>query len=230
MSSITDKLALLFSSTERRKGASAAEDRAVHLSSASDVFVNAVVRASAPGRVTLSASEIAGGDIAAKCTCAGAQKGQLCRHVWAALLKLEEQNHDFLLHKESISIAADDEAIDRSGGESQENFSMRRLEFQERQKALSKEYRKQRAQKRNENAETGRKVRTPAFHYPSSVEEARRYFQANGFEMKQPFELSEIVDAKKQLSRVFHPDKGGSHDEILELNRNFQILSDYLKS
>jgi hypothetical protein len=85
-----------------------------------------------------------------------------------------------------------------------------------------------RKQLRNKNSKTA--AVNSIFHYPSNVEQARRYFQANGFEMKQPFELNEIVDAKKQLSRVFHPDKGGSHDEILELNRNFQILNDYLKS
>jgi uncharacterized Zn finger protein len=191
MSQIIDKLALWFPSTERRKGASAAEGRAVQVSSSSDTLVSAFVRNSTPARVTLSTSQVTDGLITAKCTCTVAKKSQLCRHIWATLLKLDDQSHDFLLSKESISLADTDDL------------------------------RKQRGD---------RKDRAPAFHYPSDVEQARQYFQANGFEMKQPFELSEIVDAKKQLSRVFHPDKGGSHDEILELNRNFQILSDYLKS
>jgi hypothetical protein len=200
MSQIIDKLALSFPSTERRKGAAAAEDRAVQVSSSSDTVVNAFVRNSSPARVTLSTSEVTDRLITAKCTCTVAKKSQLCRHIWATLLRLDDQGHDFLLSKESISLAdTDDLMVDRSGNE----------------------YRKKRSDCKD---------RAPAFHYPSNVEQARQYFQANGFEMKQPFELSEIVDAKKQLSRVFHPDKGGSHDEILELNRNFQILSDYLKS
>lgn len=203
MSSLTDNLAFSFSSSERRKGAAVAEDRAVLISGASETFVSATVRTSSPARVTLSASEIADSDIAAKCTCTVAQKDRLCRHIWAALLTLEEQGHDFLLGKESISLVADAAEVCRPARKPPEN-------------------RKQ--------SSRAQKVRPPAFHYPVSVEEARRYFQANGFEMKQPFELHEIIDAKKQLSRVFHPDKGGSHDEILELNRNFQILSDYLKS
>jgi hypothetical protein len=249
MSEIIDKLALSFSSTERRKGAAAAEDRAVHLSSTSDTLVTAFVGNSTPARVTLSTSEVADGLITAKCTCTVAKKGQLCRHIWATLLKLDDQNHDFLLSKESISLAykdedattdTDDAMVYRYGdeprGDSNQNLSAAQLEFQEKQKALSKEYRKQRAraqkemkkQLRNKDAKTA--AASSAFHYPPNIEQARRYFQANGFEMKQPFELSEIVDAKKQLSRVFHPDKGGSHNEILELNRNFQILNDYLKS
>jgi hypothetical protein len=219
MSAITDNLALLFSSTERRKGESAADERAVQLSSASDTFITAFVRTGSPGRVTLSASEVAGGAITAKCTCT--KKAQLCRHVWAVLLKLEEQNHDFLLGKDSISLASedDDATVYRSGSDTRE----KQIAYKEKQKALAKEYRKQRTEKQKE-------IKKPAFTYPSHIEEARRYFQANGYEMKQPFELAEIIEAKKQLSRVFHPDKGGSHDEILELNRNFQILSDYLKS
>ena len=41
--------------------------------------------------------------------------------------------------------------------------------------------------------------------------------------------LEEILKtAKKQLSRVFHPDKGGSHEEMVTLNANFDVLMEFL--
>ena len=41
--------------------------------------------------------------------------------------------------------------------------------------------------------------------------------------------LEALLQAKKLLSRVFHPDKGGTHEETVELNHHFAIISAYLK-
>lgn len=276
MSDVSQNLAFEFSSSERRKGDKLFRDRGVVLGSADDTFVTASVRSSSPGRVTLSCEEVGAAMIVAKCTCPIYGKGDLCRHIWAAVLALEDGGADFLEGKTDIltesratmaheGIANESPATQvhrESAVQLTDRTSQRQAEFQERQKAykekqkaLAKEYRKQRSAKQKQRSDrstnaaddllietlelgatdssritAGKKPRTPAFAYPKLVEKARQYFQSNGYEMKQPLELNELIEARKHLSRVFHPDKGGSHEEILELNRNFQIISDYLKS
>jgi hypothetical protein len=37
------------------------------------------------------------------------------------------------------------------------------------------------------------------------------------------------TEAKKKLSRVFHPDKGGTTEEMVELNRNCELVLDFLR-
>lgn len=332
MSDVSQNFAFEFSSSERRKGEKLFGDRAVVLGSADDTFVTASVRSSSPGRVTLSCEEVGAAMIVAKCTCPIYGKGDLCRHIWAAVLALEGRGADFLegktdivtesreamandglanespateVHKDLVNVefASNDKLHCRSGSENEDDLNIgdqaetepqsavqlsdrtsqrqaelqkRQIAYKEKQKALAKEYRKQQSAKfkalrKQRSAEkkevrkrtlgdrkelqrrivagddllvealalgnadptqkpAEKKLRTPAFAYPKLIEKARQYFQSNGYEMKQPLELNELIEAKKHLSRVFHPDKGGSHEEILELNRNFQIISDYLKS
>lgn len=293
MSEVSQNLTFEFSSSERRKGETLFRDRAVMFGSLSDTFVSANVRSSTPGRVTLSCEDVGEALISAKCSCAVARKLELCRHVWAALLALEDRGADFLEGKSEIRLAtsesmqvdarehnadnvdtsetgsnsygrssSNDAPVFRSGSENEDGlnisrplsdrktaFKEKQIAYKEKQKALAKEYRKQQSAKHKElrkqrkqaqasddllkealENSTPRKERTPAFKYPQLVEKARQYFQNNGYEMKQPIGLNELIEARKHLSRVFHPDKGGSHEEILELNKNFQIISDYLKS
>ena len=60
--------------------------------------------------------------------------------------------------------------------------------------------------------------------FPSFVEDALKYFSDNGFELRGSMNAESINLAKKKLSRVFHPDVGGSHAEILELNKFTETL------
>lgn len=272
MSDISQTLAFEFSSSERRKGETLFRDRAVMLSSTNDTYVSANVRSSTPGRVTLSSEDVGGSLIKAKCSCAVYQKNELCRHIWAVVLKLENHGSDFLEGKSEIALESatttrnEDAIEDVELTPRQIEFQEKREAYKEKQKALAKEYRKQQSEKHKEirkqrsvehkeirkqrqqarasdelfeealrdqehvSPGSDKKQKTPVFQYPQLVEKARQFFQANGFAMKQPMTMAELIEAKKHLSRVFHPDKGGSHEEILEVNRNFQIINDYLKS
>ncbi len=37
-----------------------------------------------------------------------------------------------------------------------------------------------------------------------------------------------VAEAKKKLSRIFHPDKGGTHEEMAELNHQCELVLQYL--
>jgi hypothetical protein len=74
------------------------------------------------------------------------------------------------------------------------------------------------------------KIRLPAFSYPSDVEDARTFFRDNGFDLAHPLAIDDLLNAKKLLMRVFHPDKGGTHEETVELNRHFAAVRAYLQS
>ena len=54
---------------------------------------------------------------------------------------------------------------------------------------------------------------------------ALKYFSENGFPLGYPADQDELIKAKRILSNVFHPDKGGAHEEMLELIRNFKLLT-----
>ena len=64
---------------------------------------------------------------------------------------------------------------------------------------------------------------------PNAVKSALAYFNLNGFVLEESLDEDSINLARKKLSRVFHPDVGGTHAEILELNNNFDILFAFLK-
>ena len=100
----------------------------------------------------------------------------------------------------------------------------------ERQSLYRKtQYAKQKA--RAKEMRQGKKSPKPElnFLYPDPVEEAREYFAANGFILNHPLDLELLIEAKKSLSQIFHPDKGGSHEESVLLNENFEIIYSYLK-
>ncbi len=215
--SVEEILAGFFSSQERGRGEELARREAVNISSASDTDVRAFIKASSPCKVSLSAEEVSAENFSADCTCPVARKGNLCRHIWAVLLKLEENSYDFLEGKETVEKVTQNNPARSAATARAEEFKKQNYE---KQKARAKGMRQEK--KATERGQT--------FSYPPAVEEARVYFQANGFAMNHPLELDELLNAKKLLSRVFHPDKGGTHDEILTLNENYQIIFAYLKS
>ena len=64
--------------------------------------------------------------------------------------------------------------------------------------------------------------------YPEDVEAALTYFSENGFELSQPLQVEALDAVRKTLARVFHPDKGGTHAEIIMLNENHAVIANYL--
>lgn len=199
---------------DRSKGETDFRKNAVHISQSSDTLVRAFVKSAGQGKVTLTADSLDDDFIHAECTCTTAKKGEACRHMWAVILKLE--GSDFLLNKVNVKTGAAQTASPKESA-----FTQRQAEYKE----VQKERLKQRAREFKDR-KAGREPQGP--NLPDEVSEALRYFNANGFPLEKELDADHVESARRQLARVFHPDKGGSHDEILELNHHFEILSQYL--
>src|SRR5688572_7859606 len=88
--SVEQTLADFFPPESRHKGSDLNRKDLVVISSASDTDVRAFVKGSTACRVSLTAPEVASSSFSAECSCPQSRKGQLCKHVWAVLLKLED--------------------------------------------------------------------------------------------------------------------------------------------
>jgi hypothetical protein len=206
-----------FDSSARSKGEADYHKNAVFISQSSETLVRAFVKSAGQGKVTLTAEEVDSAEILAQCTCTAAKKGTLCRHIYASILKLEDSGADFLLNKEFVSAG---QAAPPSARESA--FQDKQAAYKEAQKERLKDRAKEiKERKRGDRAQS-------TVSYPQEFGAALAYFSQNGFALEKELDFEHIEAARRQLARVFHPDKGGSHDEILELNRQFEVLTDYL--
>jgi len=204
----------------------------VSISSGSDTDIHAYVRAMPPLRVRLSSTDIGSATFTASCTCPVAQKSQFCKHVWATLLAAEQKYPDFLDAKRVIEKPSEspETPLDLKA----EPKVSSREAYQASAKLRAAEYRKEQYQKQKLRAKS-LKQQSQGFGkaagrraLPADVADALVYFTDNGFPMPGG-PVEEIVgEAKKKLSRVFHPDKGGTTDEMVELNKNCEVLLHFL--
>jgi hypothetical protein len=196
----------------------------ISISSHSDSGIHAYVRIAPPTKVTFASESVASEKFTVGCACPAAKRGQFCKHVWATLLAVEAICPDFLSQKRMIEkSSSEDEALADNPDHpakisANERASIYRKEQYQKQKLRAKEMK--RGQKKAE-----------AFSQkaaPEELAEALNYFSLNGFPMNEGPSEEVVLEAKKRLSRVFHPDKGGSHEEMVELNRNCEIILRYL--
>lgn len=192
----------------------------VSIPSASDTQIHAYIKSSPPVLVHLASDNITSNTFTAECSCPAARKRQFCKHVWAAIRAVEEKHPDFLNAKTNIE---KEESPLKKTALSQVAAKARAAEMRkqqyEKQKARVKELKKQ----SRENEMT-----FDLSVLPETVQKAVEYFTQNGFPMPQgPSELI-ACDAKRKLSRVFHPDKGGANHEMHELNQNVELILKYL--
>lgn len=196
-----------------KQGARYVESGEVFLKIAGDTQIQAYVKGSSPIKVFFNASSIASPSFEVDCTCSLSTKGQLCKHIWATLLTVEKQHPDFLDSKKEINKV-------HKGSEERSK--------KEQLKAKQSDYRKVQYQKqklklqKQKLAKKGVKDLDPG--YPEHIQNALDYFSENGFSFTTPIDPAELANARKTLSRVFHPDKGGTHDEVLLLNKNYEVL------
>ena len=190
----------------------------ISIASGTDTEIQAYVRVSPPVKVRLFSESIGNPAFTATCNCPMAKKSQFCKHIWGVLLATEQRYSDFLSSKTGICKAdavADDEV--KSG-------------FQKAAKARASLYRKVQYQKQKLRAKTlkresSARVSTEEGNgYSEEVKAALAYFLQNGFPMPAGPDVDILGAAKKKLSRVFHPDRGGTHDETVELNTYYDIL------
>lgn len=197
----------------------------VSISSGSDTEIQAYVRVAPPFKVHFSAGDISSESFTAECSCPVAKKSRLCKHIWATLLCVELKYPDFLSAKQNVDL------VDASLGASATPESS----FQASAKLRATEYRKEQYQKQKLRAKELKRGRSGGENPKTSrtlspdVESALAYFATNGFPMPDgPCELI-LAEAKRKLSRVFHPDRGGTHEEVVELNQYCEILFGVLR-
>ena len=206
----TKSLEHYFKPEVRNRGEDYYDEDAVYLSKAADTEIVAVIKATPPVRITLSAKSISDKVFTVACSCSSSQKGQLCKHIWGTILTAALDHPDFF-----------DSKTDLVKAESTKS------DFNEKLKAKQSTHRKEQYQKLKNEKKSKTAKASKTQHRPSyddAAEEAIKYFAVNGFEITHPINLDTLKSAKKILSRVFHPDKGGSHEEALELNKHFDTL------
>jgi uncharacterized Zn finger protein len=221
---IDDTLGIFFKSETQTSGRRLVADEKVLLRSGGDTAIQAVIRMTPPVQVKLSSESVESHAFTAECGCSAFKKGQLCKHLWATLLCVAQKYPDFLSAKTEVhkSVAA----IDPHAAAREEALAAAKQRASERRK---EHYRQQKARtQKSSGSKVRNKMAALPSHYPPEVEAAIQYFAENGFPMAEgPSELI-LSEAKRKLSRVFHPDKGGSHEESVQLNRNCDLIRQFL--
>ncbi len=219
----------------RKQGQELNRRGAVSLSIAGDARIEAFVRASTGAKVSFTTESISSELFTVDCNCSAAGKGQFCKHIWATLMKVQDSHPDFLDAKTEIEKGSGTAQF--SQPKSKPLQTEVRTQAAEALKARQSEYRKeqyQRQKARLKNQRDGQslsakssKLAAFAPEHPADVQMALKYFAENGFPMEESISEENLRNAKRLLSRIFHPDKGGTHEEILTLNQNFDILLEY---
>ncbi len=203
----------------RSHGRSFVSKGKVSLSQPSDTEIQTYVRASTSFKVTFKSDSIESNIVTVDCSCPLSKKGQFCKHIWASLLTIEEKNSDFLqskteLHKLSL--------LSQAQENSQTSYKNKQADYRKQQYQKQKQRLKEQKQSKN-------KI-TNSDEFPLAIETALKFFLDNGFVLRESFTTEAVGLARKKLARVFHPDLGGSHSEILELNKFADVLTKFLKS
>ena len=215
----------------------------VSVSQPSDTEIQAYIRGSTPIKISLKSPSMASKLITADCTCPASKKGQLCKHIWATLLAVEEKKPEFFEDKEELqkreplaAVEAEQTIKSKSTFKPQAKrpASEEQLEKQAAFKAKQADYRKAQYQKQKQRLKDKKpsknKSHLQTVSLPDEVEAAVTYFSENGFPLEAPFKTESVQISKKKLSRIFHPDIGGSHHEIVELNKHSENLIAYIES
>lgn len=202
----------------------------------SDTEIVAYIRISSPLKVSLKTKSISSKTVFVNCNCPAGKKDLFCKHVWAALLAIEKKNPDFFEDKAEIETVA---SAGPAGSESIQKpkpskvtiqskvYEDKQAAYKAQQKEKQSLYRKIQYQKqklRKNTLKNTKKSSSAESEFPSDVEKALNYFSENGFELRDSMNKEIIATAKKKLARIFHPDRGGTHEEILELNECSDIL------
>lgn len=210
----------------RNSGLAIVRKNKISIRQPSDTEINSITPGASSFRTTLKCTHVASPMILANCNCSHGQKGLLCKHIWAIIVIAIEKNSDFFEGKtELISAGASSEQIQHK------QKSIKKADPET--KAKQAEYRKQQYQKQKLRLKELKNSKNPKLAsetFPDDVEEALEYFLKNGFPLRDSLTKADVAAAMKKLARVFHPDLGGSHEEILELNEYSEILTRFARS
>jgi hypothetical protein len=216
-----------FKPEARSSGLTYFENDKVYFSMPSDTEVLAYIKGAGSYKITIKTESMQSQLLTADCNCTAAKKGQFCKHIWATLLMTESKRPEFLEDKTELQMKTP-----ASEPKGRSILSETQLAAKENFKAKQADYRKVQYQKQKQRLllqkQSKNKNSKNQPNFPNDVSQALNYFSENGFPMETSLSAENIQLAKKKLSRVFHPDKGGKHTEILELNKNFDILMRFI--
>lgn len=186
------------------------------ISNGSDTQIQGIVKSTPPLRVSLSSASIDSAEINVTCTCRMAGKGSFCKHIWTLLLLAETRHPDFFESKTSLAFGMLAPSAD-------EPYKAKQADFKKQQ------YEKQKKWVKEKKTENKRKLsEVPRECYSDAVESALIFFAQNGFPMESNRDEELLKNAMKNLARIFHPDKGGSHEEAVILNTHYATLSRFI--
>jgi hypothetical protein len=217
----------------RSSGRSLFTQGKVTIAQPSDTEIIVYIRLTPPLKVSFKTKSVSSTTLYVDCNCPAGKKDLFCKHVWAGLLATEEKNPDFfestieIEKKESLSKTADKPKPTAQSPAYEE----KQAAYKEQQKEKQSLYRKIQYQKQKLRANEFKKKKKDLpeeSEFPHDVEKALEYFSQNGFELREAMKKEIISTAKKKLARIFHPDLGGSHEEILELNKQTDILMGFI--
>ena len=212
------QLALSFAPQDLHQGEEIFQKDLVSSPGTSDTQAQAYVKHKGNHRVIHTSDDITSAEINASSNCTKGKKGRLCQHVWSVILMLESMEADFLAHKTDVLTA---------GPEPESAASREAKMRQEAYKQKVKEQNRARRQKLKQEKKQSKFAAVTS--YPVEVEEALQYFSDNGFELAQMATIEALESARKSLAKVFHPDLGGTHEESLALNHNFEVLAQFFE-
>ena len=239
---MNESFAHFFKPEVQNAGEQLAAKNAVFLKIGSDTQIDASVKGSALSQVAFRSRAIDANEFTVDCSCKASAKGTMCKHIWSVLTVAKEKQPDFFENKTSIEkvdalrakSAASQKPATPEAAKRQQEFADRQAALKERAaEARKQQYQIQKARAKERKGETpkgsfGKAKEKPA---PKSqqfisddVKDALKYFELNGFPLELPINDEDLSAAKRVLSRVFHPDKGGSQEEVVELNRNVETL------
>ncbi|KYG65740.1 hypothetical protein AZI86_01300 [Bdellovibrio bacteriovorus] len=199
-------------------------EKNVVLTVTSDTAINGFVRGGGNAKVSFVSSSIAAEKFTATCSCSRAAKGVFCKHIWAVLMATEEKHPDFLDSKSVVEMGPAPAKPTTSAFKEKQN-EFKKLQA-ERLRIRHKEMRQAKKSLKTKEAKPSKfKV-----SYPADVQEALDFFNSNGFSFEAHMDEEGLKEARKVLSRIFHPDKGGTHEESLLLNQYYDTLLEYLGS
>lgn len=211
----------------------------VSIAQPSDTEIVAYIRVSSPLKVSLKTKSISSQIVFADCNCPAGKKDLFCKHIWAAILATEQKSPDFFEDKTEIEkfksssqpIAVKTATARANSTTQSKAYVDKQAAYKEQQKEKQSLYRKIQYQKQKLRMNTLKKNKkgpSEESAFPSDVEKALNFFSQNGFELRESMNKEAIATAKKKLARIFHPDRGGAHEEILELNSCSDVLTKFI--
>jgi hypothetical protein len=211
-----------FKSSARSAGSRLYKEAKVSFSKPSALEVLAYIKPNY--KVGLKLESMQSKNIVADCNCPQSKKGELCKHIWAAFMAVFEKSPDFFESANEVTkkntLAKETPQLSEAQINSKAAFKLKQQDYRKEQ------YQKQKLRAKEFKNKKKISIDVPVF--PPEVQKAILYFSKNGFSFEDLLNEDVVCSARKKLSRVFHPDVGGTHAESLELNGNSEILLKYL--